>query len=436
MQQSQDAFHVKGPPRPEKDMDRIRLLVMDDDRMVAEVATTMVEVMGGQGQVVTQVDDLLRAIDDWTPSHVAIDLIMPGVDGVEVLQILAQRQCKARILICSGMGGSVLDAAMRVAAANGLDVAGVLPKPFSVRELKALLAAPASPPAAAKPASRSAAPSPLTMDLRGALQRGEIFPMFMPKVDTGTGELVGFVANACWRHPEAGLLPASRFLANVERENLAHLLMDSIAEQSFRWLASSYPDGWLGLTVKLSAACLGNPQLVTTLRQRCKTVALDPRRVTLQLTEAAAMNDTIRAIEQLTRLRMAGFELSLGNFGIGYSSLMHLVRLPISELKLDPSLASASGESRETRAVAQCVVNVGLSLGLRVTASAIDTPEQLSYFNDLGCHYVLGYFIAQPMEGSAIPGWLAGWRATAARDWQTLLLPAEARAGAAVHFAH
>ncbi|GAC1632347.1 MAG: EAL domain-containing response regulator [Nevskia sp.] len=406
-------------------METVRLLVLDDDAMVAGVAVAMVEAIGGQGRVVTRTTELLKAIEEWQPTHIAVDLVMPDIDGVEVMNLLARRRCPARIIICSGMGGTVLEAAMRAAAGNGLDVAGVLPKPFSMRELKALLAdAPRAPAGVAGLPVAATAATPLgasigEAELRRAIRSDELFPVFMPKVDCTTGELVGFDVAARWRHPQLGIVKPGQFLPLAERAGLIEELTDSVFRQAMNWLGTTFPGSWLGLCLKLSAASLGSTNLVEILVAHCQHAELDCRRVTLELSEENAMADTFASLELLTRLRMKGFELSLGNFGVGYSSLAHLVRLPVSELKIDPSLAS---ETRESRAIAKCVVDLALSLGIRVTISGVETPERLKHFSNIGCHYALGFYIAQPMEASVVAEWVTRWRESLTSRWEVLLL--------------
>lgn len=405
-------------------MNTTRLLLIDDDAAVAEVAASMTQALGGQARVVTRVNDFLKALDEWAPTHIAVDLVMPQVGGVEVLNLLARRRCKARVIISSGMGGTVLDAAMRAAVGNGLDVVGVLPKPFAMRELKALLAPAPAPAAASRPplaAALGTTREPTEAALRRALQGDEIFPVFMPTVDCTTGELIGFEANARWRHPQDGVLAANRFIPLAERLGLIDALTETIARQAFGWLGKAFRDSWLGLTLKLSVTSLGSPRLVETLVEQTAQYGLDPRRITLQLSEAAAMSETLGALELLTRLRMKGFDLSLGNFGIGYSSLIHLVWLPISEIKTDPTLFATVGDTREGRMVARCVVDLGNSLGLRVTASGIDSAESLRYFSQLGCHYAMGFFIGRPMEAAALGEWIARWQGSLGSRWQAQL---------------
>ncbi|MDB5985775.1 MAG: response regulator [Nevskia sp.] len=406
-------------------MDDVRMVVMDDDAAVAAVAVSMVEALGGQGRVVSRVTDLLKTVDSWRPSHIAVDLAMPNEDGVEVMNLLARRRCRARIIVYSGLGGSIVDAAMRAAASNGLDVAGALLKPFAKRELQALLDVPTTP-AGRSPAGAStgaALYAPTEADLRRAIQKGELVPVFMPTVDFITGELVGIEVSARWQHPQAGLLTADRFIPLAEREGLIDGLTETVAQQALAWLGRQFPGGALGLTLKLSAASLNSLSLVETLDKMCTQHGIDTRRVSLQVSEATAMSDTVAALELLTRLRLKGFDLSLGNFGVGYISLIHLVRLPISELKIDPALFNTIGNTREGRAVIKCIVDLGGGLDLRVTASGIDSVEVLQFFSQIGCHYAMGFFIGRPMDAAALDRWIAHWRSgsSSRARWEELL---------------
>lgn len=407
-------------------IDTMRLLVMDQTKAVAEVTASMAEALGGHGRVVTRVYDLLKSVDEWMPSHIAVDLVMPGVDGVEVMNLLARRRCKARIIICSGMDGTILNAAIRAATASGLDVAGVLNKPFTVRELKTLLDAPPVPTRPGRlPASRTtesaAMPAVTETALRRALQTDEMFPVFMPKVDCTTGELSGIEAFARWRHPQAGVLAAEQFISLAERVALIDELTESIAQQALNWLGTAFPASSLGLTLKLSAASLDSFRLIETLARHCEHHGLDPRRITLQLSEAAAMRETVDTLELLTRLRMRGFQLSIGNFGADQSSLMQLIRMPVSELKIAPGISGTTGATREGRIVAKCIVDLGANLGLRVTASGIESGEDLRYFREIGAHSAMGFLFGHPMEFEAMRGWIIHWHSGLDHRWEGFL---------------
>jgi EAL domain-containing protein (putative c-di-GMP-specific phosphodiesterase class I) len=107
----------------------------------------------------------------------------------------------------------------------------------------------------------------------------------------------------------------------------------------------------------------------------------------------------------MTRIRMKGFQLSIDDFGTGYSSMVQLVRLPFSEIKVDKSFVMLAKQTKESLNVIKSIVDLGHSLGLRVTAEGVDDPSTLSYINSLGCDLAQGYFIARPMWGDAVRSW-------------------------------
>jgi DNA-binding response OmpR family regulator len=116
-----------------------RLLILDDDSQIGKMVQLIAESVGLAARFMTNTVEFFRAVDEWHPTHIAVDLVMPEMDGAEVLVKLADRKCKAKIIITSGVGTRVLDAAGRSANEHGLNISGVLSKPFSPRTLRALL---------------------------------------------------------------------------------------------------------------------------------------------------------------------------------------------------------------------------------------------------------------------------------------------------------
>src|SRR5690606_26096079 len=112
-----------------------RVLILDDDAAVGETIRFVAESAGMEARSFFRPQAFFEAIDDWAPTHIVLDLVMPEMDGVEIMRHLSERRCNARILILSGVGTRVLDAARRTASEKGLDVAGVLSKPISPKDL-------------------------------------------------------------------------------------------------------------------------------------------------------------------------------------------------------------------------------------------------------------------------------------------------------------
>ncbi|MBD3652300.1 MAG: EAL domain-containing protein, partial [Alcanivorax sp.] len=123
-------------------------------------------------------------------------------------------------------------------------------------------------------------------------------------------------------------------------------------------------------------------------------------------TETAAMEDGVLALDLLTRLRMKGFQLAIDDFGVGYSSMVQLAKLPFSELKLDKAFVIAADHSREARTIIKSAVDLGHQLDLKVIAEGVETDAALAFLRETGCDFMQGYYIARPMEGEDIGGWL------------------------------
>ncbi|HSP01151.1 MAG TPA: EAL domain-containing protein, partial [Thioalkalivibrio sp.] len=162
----------------------------------------------------------------------------------------------------------------------------------------------------------------------------------------------------------------------------------------------------LSLSVNISARTLNDLGLIDRLVERCQRLQIHPASLIFELTETSAMDDPITSLDLLTRLRMKGFHLSIDDFGTGFSSMVQLVRLPFSEIKVDKSFVMTAMESRESRTVIRSIVELGHGLGLRCTAEGVETQEALEYVTEVGCDLAQGYHIARPMPGEDALAWM------------------------------
>ncbi len=130
-----------------------RLLILEDDPGVAKAIYQIAVTVGHEARIVTQPDPFFAALDEWSPTHIALDLVMPEMDGIQVLAELGKRKSRAAVIITSGMGRNVMEAAGRAAGDHGLNLGGLLPKPFAAAALRSFLTAPATASPAASPAA-------------------------------------------------------------------------------------------------------------------------------------------------------------------------------------------------------------------------------------------------------------------------------------------
>jgi EAL domain-containing protein (putative c-di-GMP-specific phosphodiesterase class I) len=389
-------------------MSQGRLLILDDDLAVGQTLALVAEGIGMESRLTTGVEEFFATLDEWNPTHITVDLVMPEMDGIEVMRLLSARGCRARIIISSGVGDRVLDAARRSATEHGLDIVGVLPKPFLPSALRAMLEA-----RRGKRDTRGGRDS----GARGgfevteavliqALDRREFQLVYQPKVECKTGALSGFEALVRWHHPVAGILMPDQFISLAENWNLIDALTGQVLDLALRWLSQSRCGPKVSIAVNISARTLVDSWIVDLACDICRQVMVDPSRLIFELTESSAVTDTGTALDLLTQLRVKGFQLSIDDFGTGHSSMVQLVGLPFSEIKVDKSFVSASVRSPEARAVTKSVVDLGHNLGLLVTAEGVEDAPTLELLNTIGCDLAQGYFIGRPMTSDVIADWI------------------------------
>ena len=396
-----------------------RVLILDDDEMVAAALHAMSQGVGAQARATTEPESFFAALESWQPTHILLDLNMPNLDGMQVMAELASREIEAGIIVVSGVGRRVIDAAARTAAARGLRVVGVLDKPFLLEDLEHLLESDAAlsvPLAPAVSTRRAAAVTVTVAEIGRALERGELFLAFQPKVECRTRTLAGFEALVRWQHPEHGVVMPDRFIPVAEESGLIDALTMRVVDLGLAWLAGWHDaDGidanvsraanQLTLSINVSPHSLGNAGLVEEIEARCAVHGIAPTRVILELTETATMADPVASLDLLTRLRAKGFLLAIDDFGTGFSSMVQLVRLPFSEIKVDKSFVMTSGTSLESRKVIRSVVELGRSLSLTTTAEGVEDEEVLALLRDLGCDLAQGYLESRPLPAEAAREW-------------------------------
>lgn len=404
------------------EVSRNRLLILDDDPMIGATIKRIAEFDGHAVVYCEHPSDFFQQVDSWHPHIIALDLIMPEMNGVEVMEHLMTRGCRAALIVSSGVGDRVLDAARRSARENGLNVIGVLPKPFSAKTLREMLRRAGEAVQSSEPDRprmvNTLDPAPTVEELRAAVDAGDIRVAYQPKARCRSGSLAGFEALARWEHAVHGNIRPDIFIPIAESSGLIDRLTLNIASQALRWLAE-LPEQTQGadsydpvlqrvqLSLNVSARTLTNRALFDELAALCRHNRIPLERVILELTETSAMEDAAVSLNTLTHLRLQGFSLSIDDFGTGYSSMVQLVRMPFTEIKVDKSFVMTAMKSAESRAVVRSVVELGRSLGLETTAEGVEDAETLDYLRSLNCDIIQGYVLSRPLFPDDVPAWYA-----------------------------
>ncbi|MCU0890679.1 MAG: GGDEF domain-containing phosphodiesterase [Sandarakinorhabdus sp.] len=243
----------------------------------------------------------------------------------------------------------------------------------------------------------------LESDLYRALEQDNIALLFQPQTSLGDGSVTGVEALSRWDHPVHGRLSASILLETAASAELAVALGRHIRAKAFGIAAAwKGPLADLRLSVNVTAADLADPEFVSILARDLAKAGLSPRRLVVEVTEEAIINDLDAASATLSLLRGDGVGVALDDFGAGYSSLARLARLPVDTLKLDRSLAQGLTGSERERIVVEGMIATARRLGLTVIAEGIEDDILLTAARTAGCQGVQGYCIAPPLDNAAL----------------------------------
>ncbi len=247
------------------------------------------------------------------------------------------------------------------------------------------------------------------IELRHALDQGQLTVHYQPEIEVPSGQLVAVEALVRWNHPERGLLAAAEFIDLAEETGiiteLGPWVLREACAQQVRW-RQAHPDHELQMRVNLSAVQLGQPDLLAQVVDILADTGIAPGQLCLEITETVVMADAESSLARLEKLRGLGLELAIDDFGTGYSSLSYLKRLPVNVLKIDRSFVDGLGTDPDDTAIVQAVMVLASSLGLRVTAEGVETEVQLSELLRLGCRRVQGFYFSRPQPPEVIDGLL------------------------------
>ena len=238
-----------------------------------------------------------------------------------------------------------------------------------------------------------------------ALAFEEFVPYFQPLVDLRVGSIHGFEILARWRHPDHGLVSPNKFIPIAERYGLINRLSASLLTQAFasvRTLPRNF-----GLSINLSPSQLHDRTLPTAIQRMADDAEFDLKRLTVELTETALVDDLDLAGAVAADFKRLGVRLALDDFGTGYSSLLHLQSLPFDELKVDISFVRSMVESRQSRKITAAVISLGLSLGLQTVAEGVEDQSQANLLAWQGCTFGQGFLYGRPIPAAELPASLS-----------------------------
>jgi EAL domain-containing protein (putative c-di-GMP-specific phosphodiesterase class I)/CheY-like chemotaxis protein len=373
-----------------------RLLVIDHDRALGHLIENAAQDAGFEVVLTQDPSTFVKKALTWKPTVLMLDLRIPDIDGIELLRGLAADRCAAQVILMSGTDDKVIEAAMQIGRDRGLNMTGVLQKPVELEALRELLSRHV-PECAALRAG----------ELAGAIDSNQLFLEYQLKFDCRLARMTGLEALVRWRHPALGVIQPDRFIALAEETILIHRLTDWVVVAAARQVAAwRRQNAALDVSVNISARNLEDIELPDRLHRHCLDAGIDCASITLELTETGAMGEAVRMMDVLTRLRLKGFKLAIDDFGIGYSSLVQLQRMPFSEIKIDRSFVIQMMSNDGCRAIVEIVIDLARKLKLRSVAEGVEDEAALRRLMALGCDAAQGYHLSRPVTADLIPAFI------------------------------
>ena len=339
---------------------------------------------------------------------VILDLNMPKMDGLEFLEKLKETPFDGALLLVSGEDERVLQATVKLAVVYSFQVLGHLNKPVKQEQLKKILDNwnPQT-----KMVSRAVSQISYSAErLRQALDNGELYNVYQPKVMLSSGELMGVEALVRWEHPEDGIVYPDQFIALAEEHHLiddiAQLVLKNALKHINEWKAAGIN---VPVAVNISMYNLNTRAFISFLERELIDANVSPQDLTLEITESKLMNDYALVLDILTRLRLRRVNLSIDDFGTGHSSMAQLRDIPFNELKIDQGFVHTAWDNATLHGIFDGSMQLAKNLGIKTVAEGVQDEDDWSFLWKSGCDSAQGFFIGRPMKASVLKEWRNDW---------------------------
>lgn len=395
---------------------RHRVLVVEDQAFQRRALVRVLKSLGF-AQVI-EAGDGRQALELLAGAGASVDLVitdldMPTMDGIALMRHIGQHAPQAGIVLLSAVDHRLLDAVEWLARELHIPLLAILAKPVTAQALRAIQATLCDRDRGRAHAAASVvAPPEFTVsDIAQGLAAGQFEAFLQPKISFAEGQIVGAEALARWRHPRFGWVAPLTFIDTIEASPLIEpfsLAMLESAAWGVRWLQACDLPGQIALNA--SPAWLDQPGMADRLSQAVARLGLPVERLTIEVTESTANSNLGAALENLARLRLRGFTLSVDDFGTGFSSLTRLLHSPFSELKLDRSFVSGVERNTPRWHVIESTLTLARKLGLKTVAEGVETQAEWQLLKEAGCDCLQGYLVAKPMGRDDFLRWATGYR--------------------------
>ncbi|MGD8568348.1 MAG: EAL domain-containing protein [Gammaproteobacteria bacterium] len=247
----------------------------------------------------------------------------------------------------------------------------------------------------------------LMAELRKAINNDELYLVYQPKININTGVVSGVEALLRWNHDKLGLIPPNEFIPMAEQSSVIKPLTVWVLNTAMRQATAFAKSGLdIAIAVNISACSLRDDSLVGYTRMLLQKNNIEAERLILEITESAMMQDPVLGLSLLNQLSNLGVQISIDDYGTGYSSLAYLKRFPVSEMKIDRTFIKDMSVDEDDKLIVGTTIDMGHNFGLRVIAEGVEDGDTANLLKQMGCDQVQGYYYAKPMPVDDLYNWM------------------------------
>lgn len=373
-------------------------MVIDDHPLQTTLLTHALRKHGAYVAPFNCVDEAIMCAETTYFDVIFCDIMMPGRDGVDMMELLDNINYPGKVVIVSAMDLTIISAVKAMCSGFSFDVVGKLQKPYDQLEVDNIVDK-----IQQKTKKKSKFVQPIEVDEHEfiwALDEGRIKNYYQPLVSTKSSEVLGYEALARWYHPIYGVLSPNHFIPIVERCGLSKALFDAVFNNVI------YDIKHRGFTQKVSInvdhANLEDPQFARRFLQLCHDKDINPEQITIEITERDTFQASTSIYKNLLKLRMNSVTVSIDDFGTGSSTFEKLAQLPFNELKIDRSFVHGIESDPKKRNIVVAIRSLAKSLNIPVVAEGVEDEATMKVMREYGIDLCQGFYINKPMPLEAI----------------------------------
>jgi len=384
----------------------LHFLVVEDDVSTQALISHHLKELGAKH--ITAVGNGQLAIETITQEKTRFDVVicdlrMPVMNGVQFLRHVAELKFLGAIILVSAMDKNILQSAYQLAQLYDLNIIGSVSKPIEPSAFEKILKTLG---AMSRDFHHKLLESITEEELREEINGQALKYVFQPKVKSATGEISGVEVLTRWNHPTRGVLGPMTYIPLAERLGLVSDLTKEIFKHSMSqakvWMSQGLD---FKIAINVSADSLKEHDFADYVVTIAKEYGVKLDNIIIEVTESQLVQDIKSTMETLTRLRLNNIGVSIDDFGTGYATMEQLQRIPFTELKIDRMFVSEATNDSTARAILESTVELAKKLQLQTVAEGVETKEDWTLVEELGCDFAQGYYIAMPMPANEVEAW-------------------------------